>query len=119
MKPQTVESINHALEANIKIVVAITKIDKPGANIDNVKSGLSSHGLLAEDWGGEIPMVGISSKTGEGVDDLLEIILLVAEIEGLKANPKRFAVGTVLESHLNTKLGPVSTLLINTGSLKK
>lgn len=119
VKPQTVESINHAIEANIKIVVAITKIDKPGANIDNVKSGLSSHGLLAEDWGGEIPMVGISSKTGEGIDDLLEIILLVAEMEGFKANPERLAVGTVLESHLNTKLGPVSTLLINTGSLKK
>ncbi|MBW7954223.1 translation initiation factor IF-2 [Candidatus Gracilibacteria bacterium] len=119
VKPQTIESINHAREAGLKIVVAITKIDKPGANLDNVKSGLSANGLLSEDWGGDIPMVGISSKTGEGIDNLLEIILLVAEMEDFKANPDRFAVATVLESYLDTKMGPVSTLLINTGTLNK
>jgi len=119
VKPQTVESINHAREAELKIVVAITKIDKDGANIENVKSGLSSHGLLPEDWGGDIPMVGVSSKTGEWIDNLLEIILLISEMENFQANPERTAVATILESHLDIKLGPVSTLLINTGTLKK
>lgn len=119
VKPQTIESINHAREAGLKIVVAITKIDKEGANIDNVKSGLSANGLLSEDWGGDIPMVGVSSKSGQGIDELLEIILLVSEMEELKANPNRYAVGTILESHLDMKLGPVSTVLINTGTLRK
>jgi len=119
VKPQTVESINHAREAELKIVVAITKIDKEWANIENVKSGLSSHGLLPEDWGGDVPMVGVSSKTWEGIDDLLEIILLISEMENFQANPERTAVATILESHLDIKLGPVSTLLINTGTLKK
>ncbi len=119
VKPQTVESINHAREAELKIVVAITKIDKEGANIDNVKSWLSSHGLLPEDWGGDVPMVWVSSKSGAWIDELLEIILLVAEMEQLQANPSRPAVGTVLESHLDTKLWPVSTILINTWTLKK
>jgi len=119
VKPQTVESINHAREAELKIVVAITKIDKEWANIENVKSGLSSHGLLPEDWGGDVPMVGVSSKTGEWIDSLLEIILLLSEMENFQANPNRTAVATILESHLDVKLGPVSTLLINTGTLKK
>lgn len=119
VKPQTIESINHAREANLKIVVAITKIDKEGANIDNVKSGLASNGILSEDWGWDIPMVGVSSKSGAGIDELLEIILLVSEMEELKANPNRLAVGTILESHLDMKLGPVSTVLINTGTLRK
>lgn len=119
VKPQTVESINHAREAELQIVVAITKIDKEGANIDNVKSWLSSHGLLCEDWGGDIPMMGVSSKTGEGIDELLGLIILVSEMNEYKANPNRPAVGTILESHLDTKLWPVSTVLINTGTLKK
>ncbi len=119
VKPQTVESINHAREAELKIVVAITKIDKEWANIDNVKSWLSTYWLLPEDWGGDVPMVGISSKTWAGIDTLLEIILLVAEMEQLQSNPNRQAVGTILESHLDTKLWPVSTVLINTGTLKK
>ncbi len=119
VKPQTVESINHAREAELKIVVAITKIDKEGANIDNVKSGLSSHGLLPEDWGGDVPMIGISSKTWVWIDELLEMILLVAEMEQLQANSHRPAVWTILESHLDIKLWPVSTVLINTWVLKK
>lgn len=119
VKPQTVESINHAREAELKIVVAITKIDKEWANIDNVKSWLSTYWLLPEDWGGDVPMVGISSKTWAGIDSLLEIILLVAEMEQLQSNPNRQAVGTILESHLDTKLWPVSTVLINTWTLKK
>ena len=119
VKPQTVESINHAREAWLKIVVAITKIDKPGANLDNVKSWLSANWLLSEDWGGDIPMIWVSSKSWEWIDSLLEIILLVSEMEDFKANPDRFAVWTVLESYLDTKMWPVSTLLINTWTLNK
>lgn len=119
VKPQTIESINHAREAWLQIVVAITKIDKEGANLDNVKSWLSSNGLLCEDWGWDVPMVWVSSKTWAWIDELLEIILLVAEMWQLKANPARAAVWTILESHLDMKLGPVSTVLINTWTLKK
>lgn len=119
VKPQTVESINHAKQADLKIIVAVTKMDKPWVNMDHVKSWLSSYGVLPEDWGGDVPIIWVSSKTWEWIDDLLEMILLVAEISKFKANPNRFAVGTVLESHLDTKLGPVSTVLINTGTLKK
>lgn len=119
VKPQTIESINHAREAWLKIVVAITKIDKPGANLDNVKTWLSIQWLLSEDWWGDIPMVWVSSKSWEWIDNLLEIILLVSEMEELKANPNRAAVGTILESHLDVKLWPVSTVLINTWTLKK
>lgn len=119
VKPQTIESINHAREAWLQIVVAITKIDKEWANLDNVKSWLSSNGLLCEDWWGDIPMVWVSSKTWAWIDELLEIILLVAEMSQLKANPSRAAVWTILESHLDMKLWPVSTVLINTWTLKK
>ncbi|MBU1017975.1 translation initiation factor IF-2 [Patescibacteria group bacterium] len=118
VKPQTVEAINHAKEAGVPIIVAINKIDKPNANIDKVKGELVEYELQAEDWGGKTIMVPVSAHTGEGIDNLLEMILLVAEMETLKANPKRMAVGTVVESHLNPSLGPVVTILINTGTLR-
>lgn len=119
VKPQTVESINHAREANIQIIVAITKIDKPGANIDNVKSWLSSHWVISEDWWWDVPMVWVSAKTWQWVDDLLDLILIASDMLELKANPERLAIWTVLESHLDMKLWPVSTVLINTWTLNK
>lgn len=119
VKPQTLESISHAKEADIPVIVAINKMDKEGANPDHVKWQLAEHGLTPEDWGGETPMVPVSAHTGFGIDSLLEIILLMAEMLELKANPDRSAVGTVIESHLDTKLGPVATVLINTGTINK
>ncbi len=119
VKPQTIESINHAKEAGIPVVVAINKMDKEWANPDHVKGQLSEHGLVPEDWGGDTPMIPVSAHTGFGIDDLLEIILLVAEMKELKANPNRTAIATVLESHLDTQLGPVATVLINTGTINK
>ena len=118
VKPQTIEALNHAKEAKVPIIVAINKIDKPNANIDKVKGELAEHELQSEDWGGKTIMVPLSAHTGEGVESLLEMILLVAEMENLKANPKRMAVGTVIESHLNPSLGPVATILVNTGTLR-
>jgi translation initiation factor IF-2 len=118
VKPQTIEAINHAKEAGIPIIVAINKMDKPNANPDKVKGELVEHGLQAEDWGGKVIMVPVSAHTGDGIDTLLEMILLVAEMEDLKANPNRQAVGTVVESHLDKALGPVATILINTGTLR-
>lgn len=118
VKPQTIEAINHAKEAGIPIVVAINKIDKPNANPDKVKGELAEHGIQSEDWGGKNIMVPVSAITGEGIDTLLEMILLVAEMEDLKANPNRQAVGTVVESNLDKALGPVATILVNTGTLK-
>ncbi|MBU0577560.1 translation initiation factor IF-2 [Patescibacteria group bacterium] len=117
VKPQTVEAINHAKEAGIPIIVAINKIDKPNANLDRVKGELTEHGLQSEDWGGKDIMVPVSAITGEGIDTLLEMILIVAEMEDLKANPSRMAVGTVIESHLDKSLGPIATILVNTGTL--
>lgn len=118
VKPQTIEAINHAKEAGIPIIVAINKIDKPNANPDKVKGELTEHGIQAEDWGGKEIMVPVSAITGEGIDTLLEMILLVAEMEDLKANPNRQAVGTVVESNLDKALGPVATILVNTGTLR-
>ncbi len=118
VKPQTIEALNHAKEAGIPIIVAINKIDKPNANPEKVKGELVEHGLQAEDWGGKTIMVPVSAHTGDGIDSLLEMILLVAEVEDLKANPKRQAVGTVVESHLDKALGPVATILVNTGTLQ-
>ncbi|MBI5411842.1 translation initiation factor IF-2 [Candidatus Peregrinibacteria bacterium] len=117
VKPQTIEAIHHAKEAGIPIIVAINKIDKPAADIDHVKGELNGYGLQAEDWGGKTVMVPVSALTGEGIDRLLEMILLVAEMENLKANPKRPAVGTVIESNLDPAMGPVATIVINTGTL--
>ncbi len=118
VKPQTIEAINHGKEAGIPIIVAINKMDKPNANPDKVKGELVEHGLQSEDWGGKVIMVPVSAHTGDGIDTLLEMILLVAEVEDLKANPNRQAVGTVVESHLDKALGPVATVLVNTGTLK-
>ncbi|MBU0706420.1 translation initiation factor IF-2 [Patescibacteria group bacterium] len=118
VKPQTVEAINHAKEAGIPIIVAINKIDKPNANPEKVKGELVEYGLQSEDWGGKNIMVPVSAHTGKGIDTLLEMILLVAEMEDLQANPNRPAVGTVVESHLDKALGPVATILVNTGTLR-
>jgi len=119
VKPQTIESINHAKEAWIPIIVAINKMDKEWANPEYVKWQLAQNWLQPEDWGGNIPMVPISAKAWMWIDELLEIILLQAELLELKANPDRLAVWTVIESHLDTQLWPVSTILINTWTLNK
>lgn len=116
--PQTIEAINHAKEANVPVVVAINKMDKPDANPNKIKAELVEHGLQSEDWGGQTIMVPISAKKREGIDALLESVLLVADVMDLKANPKRPAVASVVESHLDTSLGPVATILVNTGTLK-
>lgn len=118
IKPQTVEAINHAKEAGVPIIVAINKIDKQGAAIDRVKGELSEHDLQPEDWGGKTICVPVSALKGEGIDELLDMILLTAEMEDLKANPEREAVGTVIEANLDKNLGPVATVLVNTGTLK-
>ncbi|MFA6458621.1 MAG: translation initiation factor IF-2 [Patescibacteria group bacterium] len=117
IKPQTIEAINHARAAEVPIVVAITKIDKPGANIEKVKGELAEHDLQATDWGGKTEIVPVSALTGKGVEDLLEIILLTNDVDPVKANPNRDAVGTVIESRLDKSLGPVATVLVNTGTL--
>ncbi len=119
VKPQTVESINHAKEAWIPIIVAINKMDKEGANPDHVKWQLSEHWLTPEDWGGDIPMIPVSAITGFWIDNLLEIILLVSEMQDLKANPERAWIATVIESHLNPNLWSVATVIINTGVINK
>lgn len=115
--PQTVEAINHAKAANVPIVVAINKIDKGNANPDKVKQELTEYGLVAEDWGGETICVPVSAKTQEGINSLLEMILLVAEIQELKANPDRLAKGIVIESKLDKGRGPVATILVKNGTL--
>lgn len=119
VKPQTIESINHAKEAGIPVIVAVNKMDKEGANPDFVKWQLSENGLTPEDWGGDTPVIPVSAHTGFGIDDLLEIILLVSEMKELKANPSRNAIATVIESHLDTQLGPVATVLLNAGTINK
>ncbi len=116
--PQTVEAINHAKAAGVSIIVAINKMDKPTANPDKVKQELTEHGLVIEDWGGDIICVPVSAKTGEGVDDLLEMVNLTAEVLELKANPDRLAQGTVIEANLDKGRGPVATVLVQKGTLK-
>ena len=118
VKPQTVEALNHAKEAEVPIIVAINKIDKEDINIDRVKAQLAELGLQPEDWGGKTIMAPVSAMTGEGIPMLLEMILLVADMENLKANPNRPAVCTILEAHLDKSLGPVATILVNTGTLR-
>jgi len=116
--PQTIEAINHAKAANVPIIVAINKMDKHGANPDRVKQELSEHGLLAEDWGGDTVCVPVSAKTKEGIDNLLEMILLVAEMQELKANPDRPAKGIIIEAELDKGKGPVATVLVQKGTLR-
>ncbi len=115
--PQTVEAINHAKAAGIEIIVAVNKIDKPGANIERVKQELTEHGLIAEDWGGSTVFVPVSAKSGEGIEQLLEMILLTAEVLELKANPNRRARGLVIEAELDKGRGPVATILVQKGTL--
>ena len=110
--PQTIEAINHAKAAEIDIIVAINKIDKPSANIDRVKQELTEYGLIAEDWGGTTIMVPVSAHTGEGLQDLLDMILLDAEVKELKANPNRKGRGLILEAQLDKGRGPVATVLV-------
>ena len=118
VKPQTIEAINHARAAEVEIVVAINKIDKPGADIARVKQELTEYGLIAEEWGGSTTMVPVSAKTGEGIQDLLEMILLEADVLELKANPNRKARGIVIEAELDKGRGPVATVLVQKGTLR-
>ncbi len=115
--PQTVEAINHAKAANVPIIVALNKIDKPEADPDRVKASLTEYDLVPEEWGGDVVCVNVSAKTGEGIDELLEMINLVAEVQNLKANPNRLALGTVIESRLDKGRGPVATILVQKGTL--
>ncbi|PAD21140.1 translation initiation factor IF-2, partial [Terribacillus saccharophilus] len=115
--PQTVEAINHAKAAEVPIIIAVNKIDLEGANPDRVMQELTEHGLIPEDWGGDTIFVQLSAKKREGIDDLLEMILLVTEVEELKANPNRSAEGTVIEAQLDKGRGPVATLLVQNGTL--
>ena len=116
--PQTVEAINHARAAGIEIIVAINKIDKPGADINRVMQGLSEHELLSTEWGGNVEMVPVSAKSKQGIDDLLEMVLLQADVLELKANPNREARGIIVEAKLDKGKGPVATALIQKGTLK-
>ncbi len=116
--PQTVEAINHAKAAEVPIIVAVNKVDKPGANPDHVKQELSEHGLIPEEWGGDTIFVNISAKFNQNIDELLENILLIAEVEDLKADPTQRAIGTVIEARLDKGKGPVATLLVQQGSLR-
>ena len=115
--PQTVESINHAKAAGVSIIVAINKMDKEGADPDRIKEELTKYDLVCEEWGGDVICVPVSAKTGEGIDDLLENVLLVAEVKELKANPDRLAKGTVIEARLDKGRGPIATLLVQNGTL--
>jgi len=115
--PQTIEAINHSKDAGVPIIVAINKIDKEGANPERVKTELSDNGLLPEDWGGDVITMPVSAKTGEGIDELLEMVLMVAEVEELKANPNRMAIGTIIEAQLDKGRGPVATILVQKGTL--
>ena len=117
--PQTIESINHAKAAEIPVIVAINKMDKPTANPDRIQQQLTEHGLVSEEWGGDTIICPISAKTGMGIDNLLEMVTLTAEMAELKANPNRAAQGTVVEARLDKGRGPVATLLVQNGTLKQ
>ncbi|MCI5700388.1 MAG: translation initiation factor IF-2 [Lachnospiraceae bacterium] len=116
--PQTIEAINHAKAAGVEIIVAVNKIDKPSANVERVKQEMTEYGLIAEDWGGSTVFAPVSAHTKEGIDNLLEMILLTAEMMELKANPKRKARGLVIEAQLDKGKGPVATILVQKGTLK-
>ena len=117
--PQTIESINHAKAAEVPLIVAINKMDKPTANPDKIKEQLTKYDLVPEEWGGDTIIVPISAKTGMGLDELLEMVLLTAEVQELKANPNRRAKGTVIEARMDKTRGPVATLLVQNGTLKQ
>ena len=115
--PQTVEAINHAKAAGVSIIVAINKMDKPTANPDQVKQQLTEHNIVPEEWGGDVPCIPVSAKTKEGLDDLLEMVILTADIMELKANPDRSAKGVVIEARLDKGRGPIATMLVQNGTL--
>ncbi|HEX8939247.1 MAG TPA: translation initiation factor IF-2 [Candidatus Limnocylindrales bacterium] len=116
--PQTLEAISHARAAKVPIIIALNKMDKPDANPDRVKTELSEAGVIVEDYGGDVPLVPVSAKSRLGIDDLLEMVLLVADLQELRANPKRPAVGTIVEAELDKGRGPVATALVQTGTLR-
>ena len=116
--PQTKEAVDHALSANVPIVVAVNKIDKPDANIERIYTEMAGINITPESWGGNVPFINISAKTGEGVDKLLETILAISEVSELKANPNRYAVGSVIESKIDKKVGGIASLLIMNGTLR-
>lgn len=116
--PQTKEAVDHALSANVPIIVAVNKIDKPDANIDRIYTEMAAINITPESWGGNIPFINISAKTGEGVDKLLETIIAISEVSELKANPNRYAVGSVIESKIDKKVGGIASLLIMNGTLR-
>ena len=116
--PQTVEAINHAKAAGVPIIVAVNKMDKPAANPDRVMQELTEYELVPEAWGGDTIFVPISAIQGEGIDNLLEMILLVSEVEEYKANPNRYATGTVIEAQLDKGKGTIATLLVQNGTLR-
>ena len=116
--PQTLEAIDHARAAKVPIIIALNKIDKPDANPDRVKNGLAEAGVVVEEYGGDVPMVPVSAKARLGLDELLEMIILVADLQDLKANPKRPAIGTIVEAELDKGRGPVATALVQTGTLR-
>ena len=118
VKPQTIEAVNHAKAANVPIIVAVNKMDKPAANYDRVVQQMSDLGLMPEEWGGSTIYRKISAKSGMGLDDLLETILLASELEELKANPNRYAIGTVVEARLDKQRGPIATFLVQNGTLR-
>ena len=115
--PQTVEAINHAKAAGVSIIVAVNKIDKPGANVEQVKQQLTEYEIVPEEWGGDTPVIPVSAHTKEGIDDLLEMVLLVADMKELRANPDRAAKGTVIEARLDKGRGPIATVLVQNGTL--
>src|SRR2546425_9636995 len=119
VQPQTIEAISHVKAAKVPIVVALNKIDRPDANPDQVKAQLAEHGVTIEEYGGDTPLVPVSAKTKQGIEDLVEVIMLVADVAELKADPDRPAIGRVIEAHLDKGRGPVATVLVQTGTLER
>lgn len=118
VQPQTIEAINHARAAKVPMVVAINKVDAAGANVDRIKQQLSDNGVLVEDWGGDVPAEAVSARQKTGIDDLLDLILLVAQLQDLRADSQRAAQGTIIEAKLDKQVGPVATVLVQNGTLK-